>query len=129
MTELPKAPGMAWSMHTEAKAFASFVLGLWHKKGLKPTTYQDLFRHHSKVSYVYLPGWQEYFGLGISMETTPFGPTFGHSGDTGDFKALFKMYKDLKVGFILFTNSNNGNELNRAIERYLITGKLKNHKK
>ncbi|OJJ15402.1 hypothetical protein BKI52_38970 [marine bacterium AO1-C] len=129
LTELPQNPGMAWSMHTEAKAFTSFVLGLWHKKGLKPTTYQEMFRHHSKVSYVYLPGWQEYFGLGISMETSPFGPTFGHSGDTGDFKCLFKMYEKLKVGFILFTNSNHGTELNRAIDRYLVTGKLESDKK
>lgn len=128
LSELPVNPGMAWSMHTEAKALSNFVLGLWNKKGLKPATYQDMFHHHSKVSYSYLPGWKEYFGLGISMETTPFGPTFGHSGDTGDFKCLFKMYKDLKVGFVLFTNSDTGNELNKAIERYLITGRISNKK-
>ena len=42
--DLPDSPGMAWSMHTEALSFSIFVLALLDRKGLKPATYDEMFR-------------------------------------------------------------------------------------
>ncbi|MEM9678680.1 MAG: serine hydrolase [Bacteroidota bacterium] len=124
---LPTAPGMAWSMHTEALSFASFALGLNERKGLKPETYKEMFKIQTVVDNDEdtREGWERYFGLGISMEKTPFGPTFGHGGNNGDFKCLFKIYTDLNAGFIVFTNSSKGDQLHSALNQFLFTGKEK----
>ncbi|WP_299364972.1 serine hydrolase [Winogradskyella sp.] len=124
---LPDGPGMAWSMHTEAMDFSNFALGLLERKVLNTETYEDMFKVHTVVDDDDLrEGWESYFGLGVSMEKTPFGPSFGHGGNNGDFKCLFKMYSELNSGFIVFTNSNRGDYLSEGLEQYLITGKTTN---
>ncbi|WP_299523259.1 serine hydrolase [Winogradskyella sp.] len=121
---LPNEPGMAWSMHTEAKDFSNFALGLLERKVLKPETYEDVFKTHTVVDDDDIKeSWERYFGLGISIEKTPFGPTFGHGGNNGDFRCQFKLFTQLNSGFIIFTNSNHGDDLVNALEEYLITGK------
>ncbi|UOY06221.1 serine hydrolase [Muricauda sp. SCSIO 64092] len=123
-SDLPKEPGMAWSMHTEAKAFASFALGLLEKKGLQPETYENMFAIQTEIdSDSTNEEWKEYFGLGIALEETPSGPAFGHGGNNGDFKCQFKIYSELNTGFIVFTNSNKGDDLHSALDEFLITGK------
>ena len=70
------------------------------------------------------PGWEQYFGLGIGLEKTPYGLAFGHGGNNGDFKCQFKMFADLNMGFAVFINSNTGGELAyTALQEFLITGK------
>jgi CubicO group peptidase (beta-lactamase class C family) len=46
--ELPEYPGMAYSMHTEAKIFTKFMIYLLEQKGLKATTYDTMFSKHSE---------------------------------------------------------------------------------
>ncbi|MCG8305897.1 MAG: serine hydrolase [Cytophagales bacterium] len=124
---LPGSPGMAWSMHTEAKAFTAFILGLANRKGLKPETYDEMFKIQTIIPSEEgeeKPGWEQYFGLGIGLEKTPYGLAFGHSGNNGDFKCQFKMFTDLNMGFAVFINSNTGGELAyTALQEFLITGK------
>ncbi len=126
-TQLPDRAGMAWSMHTEAKIFTNFLLGLSTKKGLKPETYKQMFNIETEIPKdkgENRPGWEEYFGLSIHMEKTPFGNTFGHGGNNGDFKCLARMYQDLNMGFVVFTNSDKGDQLYNALIEFLITGKI-----
>lgn len=121
---LPQGPGMAWSMHTEANTFSNFALGLLERKGLKTETYEDMFKKHTKVDDDEAKdGWEYFVGLGIALEKTPFGPAFGHGGNNGDFKCQFKVFEDLNAGYIIFTNSNHGDDLHQALEEFLITGK------
>ncbi len=128
-TTLPNSPGMAWSMHTEAKTFTNFLLGLSDKKGLKPETYQEMFKVQTEIPKdekdTRSKDWQDYFGLSIHMQKTPFGPSFGHGGNNGDFRCLAVMYQDLDMGFVVFTNSNTGEILHDDLVEYLITGKQK----
>ncbi|WP_299248103.1 serine hydrolase [uncultured Aquimarina sp.] len=124
--DLPNEAGMAWSMHTEAKTFTNFLLGLSTRKGLKPETYKQMFHIETEIPKdkgEKRPGWDEYFGLSIHMEKTPFGNTFGHGGNNGDFKCLARMYQDLNMGFVVFTNSNKGDQLYNALIEFLIVGK------
>ncbi|OJJ16472.1 hypothetical protein BKI52_34890 [marine bacterium AO1-C] len=129
---LPNAPGMAWSMHTEAKSFAEFALALRNRKGLKPETYDKMFKINTNVereeAYA-RPHVKEFYGLSIWMEKGAMGEAFGHGGNNGDFQCQFKMYKDLDVGFVVFTNSDKGTQLNIALDQFLVTGKIKNPKK
>ena len=125
---LPQAPGMAWSMHTEAKSFSKFLFALVNKKGLKPETYSSFFNEETEIvreAKNMTPGVKEYFGLSIHMEKSKHGMAFGHGGNNGDFKCMAKYYEDLGLGYIIFTNSNTGDKLHDDLEKFLITGNQK----
>jgi hypothetical protein len=49
--DLPESPGMAWSMHTEAKIFTRFMLYLLEQKGLSPQTYEAMLSKQSEYNY------------------------------------------------------------------------------
>ncbi len=127
--ELPESPNMAASMYTEAKAFTTFMLALLNRKGLSKEMYDEMFKFQSTVPLdenEKKQGREIYFGLGIELEKTPFGLVFEHGGNNGDFKCQFKMFKDLNMGYVIFTNSNTGGQLAyNALSEFLITGKKK----
>ncbi|OQP66497.1 hypothetical protein A3860_13490 [Niastella vici] len=126
--DLPEKPGMAYSMHTEAKIFTRFMLYLLEQKGLKPATYDTILSKHSEYDFT---GWREkpkvptYMGMSLEVRETPFGKTFGHGGNNGDFKCKFEVYKDLKMGYVLFTNSSTSDMLLENIRKFLVEGKDK----
>ena len=125
--DLPESPGMAWSMYTEALSFSDYVIALLNRKGLKPQTYDEMFRIQDTVPLdenEKKQGLEIYYGLGIKLEKTPFGFVFEHGGNNGDFQCQFKMYRDLKMGFVIFTNSDTGGYLkNDAMAKFLIIGR------
>jgi hypothetical protein len=43
----------------------------------------------------------------------------GHGGNNGDFKCQFEVYKDLKAGYVIFTNSNTSDALIGAMRQFL----------
>lgn len=126
--ELPSEPGVAWSMHTNAKEFTAFALGLLERRGMKAETYQKMFTVETDITededYPFPDGFTYHFGLGIAIEKTPLGMAFGHGGNNGDFKCEFKMYEALRSGYIVFTNSDNGDALHNHLNQLLFTGKL-----
>lgn len=125
--DLPEKPGMAYSMHTEAKIFTRFMLYLLEQKGLSPQTYSEMLSKHSEYDFEAggrpLPKYPTYFGESLEIRETPWGKSFGHGGNNGDFKCTFRVYKDLKMGYALFTNSNTSDVLLNAIGQFLIEGK------
>lgn len=124
---LPENAGMAYSMHTEAKDFTNFMFAVKNRQGLKPETYEDMFTFHTKTPDDWsIEGWTGQFGLGLYLEESPYGLVFSHSGNNGDFRCIFKMYEDLDVGFVIFTNSDTGDMLLNPLEEFLITGKQEN---
>jgi hypothetical protein len=62
-------------------------------------------------------------GISLEIRETPFGKSFSHGGNNGDYKCRFKVYKDLKMGYVLFTNSNTSDALLAKIEQLLVEGK------
>ncbi len=126
--DLPETPGMAYSMHTEAKIFTRFAIYLLEQKGLKAATYDTILSKHSEYDFT---GWSQkpkvptYMGMSLEIRETPFGKTFGHGGNNGDFKCKFEVYKDLKMGYVIFTNSNTSDALLENMRRFLVEGKDK----
>jgi CubicO group peptidase (beta-lactamase class C family) len=126
--DLPENPGMAYSMHTEAKIFTRFMIYLLEQKGLKAAMYDTIMSKHSEYDFT---GWTEkpklptYMGMSLEIRETPFGKTFGHGGNNGDFKCKFEVYKDKKMGYVLFTNSNTSDALLENIRKFLVEGKDK----
>ncbi len=90
-----------------------------------------MFQKHSE--YTYDPGEERpkdsaYMGMSLEIRETPFGKTFGHGGNNGDFKCRFEVYKDLKMGYVVFTNSNTSDPLLDALREFLVEGKEKSSK-
>lgn len=127
MYNIPTEPGMAHSMHTEAKTFTNFMIAILERKGLKPETYKEMLRPQTQTpsdDYGKAIGWDESFGLGIVSATTPYGKMYGHGGNNGDFRCQFEVFDEGKMGFAIFTNGNTGHLLVKALREYLITGKV-----
>lgn len=69
------------------------------------------------------PNNREGAGLGIFVRKSDYGETFFHGGNNGDFKCMFEVYKDLKMGYVCYTNSDTGSELTIDLWQLLIEGK------
>ncbi|WP_161991910.1 serine hydrolase [Flagellimonas algicola] len=122
---IPQEAGMAFSMHTEAKAFARYALTILERKGLKPSTYSEFLEIHteSNPEYWNIPDKKEGAGLGIFIRKTDYGDTFYHGGNNGDFKCQFEIYDKLKLGYIIYTNSDTGSELTMDAWQIFVEGK------
>ena len=68
------------------------------------------------------------YGLGLYLRQSPYGMVFGHSGSNYDFKCLFEVYEDLKMGYVIMTNSDSGDLLTNEMAYFLIEGIEKNAK-
>lgn len=126
--ELPESPGMAYSMHTEAKIFTRFMLNLLEQKGLKAETWDTILSKHSEYNFDDWPQKPKdptYMGMSLEIRETPWGKSFGHGGNNGDFKCRFEVYKDQKMGYAVFTNSNTSDPLLRNLNKFLVEGKDK----
>ena len=125
--DIPQEAGMAFSMHTEAKAFAKYALAILERKGLKPSTYKEFLTIHteSKNEYWNVSDKPEGAGLGIFIRKTDYGDTFYHGGNNGDFKCQFEVYDKLKMGYIIYTNSDTGSELTTDAWQIFVEGKKK----
>jgi Beta-lactamase/Carbohydrate family 9 binding domain-like len=124
--DLPQTPGMAYSMHTEAAVFTRFMIYLLEQKGLKPQTYDTIFQKHSEYHYEAgdeKPKVPAYMGESLEIRETPFGKSFGHGGNNGDFKCKMEVYKDLKMGYVIFTNSSTSDALLEDVRKFLVEGK------
>ncbi len=124
---LPRTPVVASSMHTEAKSFTKFILALNSRLGLNTEMYDEMFKIQTVVPLDEKEkeqGLEIFFGLGLTLENTPHGFVYEHGGNNWDFKCQFKMFKDINMGYVIFTNSNTGGKLAYdAITQFLITGK------
>jgi CubicO group peptidase (beta-lactamase class C family) len=123
--QFPDAPGMAYSMHTEAKIFTRFMIYLLEQKGLKPAMYDTMLSKHSDFTRDPgdpVPKIPAYMGMSLEIRETPFGKSFGHGGNNGDFKCKFEVYKEAKMGYVIFTNSNTSDVLLKAIRMFLVEG-------
>lgn len=122
---IPQSPGMAHSMHTEAKAFTNFAIMLLEEKGLSSDTYQEMVQIHTESDKQYWddPNYREGAGLGVHVRESPFGNVIGHGGNNGDFKCLFEVYQELDMGYVVFTNSSMGDQLASDLSLFLVEGK------
>jgi len=85
-----------------------------------------MFQKHSEYHYdsgEEKPKIPAYMGMSLEIRETPFGKSFGHGCNNGDFKCKFEVYKDLKMGYAIFTNSNTSDALLKALRKFLVEGR------
>ncbi len=117
---------MAYSMHTEAKVFTRFMLYMLEQKGLSAATYDSMYSKHSDFKFdpgESKPKYPSYMGMSLEIRETPFGKSFGHGGNNGDFRCHFEVYKDLKMGYVVFTNASTAYPFLSVMRQFLVEGK------
>jgi len=122
----PEHPGMAFSMHTEAIEFTKFMIQLLNQKGLSAATYANLLSERSLFPVEEgqpAPKYKEWMGESLAVRDSPFGLVFGHGGNNGDFRCQMEVYKDLKMGYAVFTNSSTAYPFLEKMKFFLVEGK------
>ena len=125
--EIPSQAGMAYSMYTEARAFSHFMLALLEQRGLKPGTYAEMLSVQSSFPWEEKekPKYKSHLGLSLFVHESPYGLAFGHQGSNGDFNCNFEVYKEAKMGYVVFTNASTAGPLIRDLPEFLV-GKVEN---
>jgi CubicO group peptidase (beta-lactamase class C family) len=114
---------VASSMIADTGDIATFFLGILNREGLGESMYAELFRKHTVTN----PDTLEeegvhYFGLGVYVEETPLGISFGHSGNNGDFKCNAMVFENTQQGYVVLTNNGYGDSIIYELDALLIDG-------
>ncbi|WP_188315975.1 serine hydrolase [Chitinophaga agrisoli] len=103
----PNEPNTAASLQTTATDYAKFLTALLNRKGLKKSTYEQVFKPQPN-SRVAKDNNALYWGLGVGYQFADNAPAFWQWGDNGTFKAFLFGYPDKKEGLVYFANSSTG---------------------
>ena len=109
---------VAYTLQTTSEALAKFTIALHQREGLKKETYEEFFKVHSERA----DGTQ--WGLGVRIENTSAGITYGHSGSTGrGFISNLVFYDESGLGYVVLTNSQMGGYLSLPLlNEFLVLG-------
>lgn len=121
----PESPEMAYGMHCNSLDIAKFSIGLLNRSGLTDTMSSEMFTIQTEVvlnDKEFDSNYSQGYGLGLYIRDSPYGMVFGHSGSNYDFKCLFEVYNDLKMGYVIMTNSDTGDLLNDQMANFLVEG-------
>ncbi|EZH75738.1 beta-lactamase [Aquimarina atlantica] len=109
----------ASSLHTNPNDFSKWMITVMNKKGVSKNSYEELLKPHSKVPY---DGIDVNYTLGFLSIDFPFTSIFLHSGNNEGFTSWYALDTNKKWGFVVFTNSENGEQLGQELFFYLLTG-------
>jgi CubicO group peptidase (beta-lactamase class C family) len=115
----PGAPNVAASLHIDAGNYAKFLIAVLQGKGLSEAISKEMLRPQSKVPDHEKASW----GLGIAIERTPFGVTYGHGGKNTGFTSNSIMLKDGGLGYVVLVNNDDVKTIDNALLADLIAGK------
>nr|WKN35700.1 serine hydrolase [Tunicatimonas sp. TK19036] len=111
----------AASLHTEPLDFATWMIAVMNQKLLSPESYNELFKRHSKVTTT-PDGLELYYTLGFMTPGEPYQNAFMHGGNNDGFTCWYIMDTENNWGFVLFTNSEYGEQLGNELLVYLEEG-------
>lgn len=96
------------SIHSEAKDFSKWMIAVMNKKLLTEKSYQELLQPHSKIPKQEIP---LSYTLGFVKPEIPFTNIYMHGGNNIGFTSYFVLDTQKNWGFVLFTNSEYGEQL------------------
>lgn len=99
-------PSASYTLLTNAEDYSKFLAHLLNQEGLKPETYQEMWKVQStaKTNFLATMSW----GLGFGLYETDLGRAFWHWGDLGTAKAYVVGIPSEQDGIVMFANSANG---------------------
>lgn len=99
----------AASIHSEPLDFSKWLVALMNKQGLSQKSFEELFKVHAYVAEY--GGIDVDYTLGFYIARLPFASIYTHGGNNEGFTSWFAVDPDKGWGFVLFTNSEYGEEL------------------
>jgi len=117
-------PNGGASLLTTASDYAAFICAVLNAEGLSQETINQMISPHVQVTKNRNTAElfeNVYWGLGWGIQPGETGDSFWHWGDNGDLRAYTATYKDLREGFVYFTNSNNGLAIAEAISGLIVS--------
>jgi CubicO group peptidase (beta-lactamase class C family) len=115
----PSEPNMAASLNVDAGNYARFLTAVLQGKGLAASTAKEMLRPQVDVPDQKNQSW----GLGIAIEETPSGTSYGHGGSNTGFTSRSVMYKDQGFGYVFLVNNGDAFKIDNVLNAYLIAGK------
>ena len=113
-------PMMAASLHIDARNYAKFLIGILQEVGLAKATFKEMLRPQAETPE---NSDDPTFGLGISVDESPYGTEYGHGGSNNGFTSNSVMFKDRRMGYVFLVNNQQAHNLDKDLRAYLITGK------
>jgi CubicO group peptidase (beta-lactamase class C family) len=108
------------SIHTESLDFSKWLIALMNREGLDQDSFNELFKVHAYANE--FGGIKFDYTLGFYKPQAPFTNIFTHGGNNYGFTSWFAIDPDKKWGFILFTNSEYGEQLGGELMLDLLLG-------
>jgi CubicO group peptidase (beta-lactamase class C family) len=113
--------GAAYSIHSEPNDFAKWMLTVMREELLLENSYAELFKPHSQVPSDLF---ELSYCLGFIHPEFPILKTdiYFHTGNNDGFTCWYALDRKKDWGFVLFTNSQFGEELGEQLFFYLLLG-------
>jgi CubicO group peptidase (beta-lactamase class C family) len=110
-------PNGAASLLTTARDYAAFLCAIINGQGLKKETAAQMLSPQVKATKwrTTEPDDHIMWGWGWGIQPGDNGLGYWHWGDNGDLRAYTVTYRDLKMGYVYFTNSENGLSIVEAV--------------
>lgn len=119
-----KTFGAAYSLHTEAVSYATFLCAMLKMEGLKKSSFEEMLKeqvHFKDDNKLKLEVGQTGWGLGFAQKPTTNGMIHLHTGNNHDFQAYAMFIPEKQYGFVFFTNSDKAQsfimEISKVIEK------------
>ncbi|MBT2622557.1 serine hydrolase domain-containing protein [Chryseobacterium sp. ISL-6] len=118
-------PHAAYSLYTESKKYAKFIIELIRESYILNSTFQSMVGSQVEIHEEDMdPNLKINMGLGVYVQETPYGLKYSHGGSNGNcYNSLFQFYKDSKVGFVYFIAGCKQGEFAKRLDQFMMIGK------
>jgi len=102
-------------LHTEALSYARFLVAVMEGTGLSAAHADEMLREQVRLPADAAAGRDDGvtgWGLGFAIRPSPYGRLHLHGGANTGFRSAFLFQREQKNGYVVFTNSDRGDELN-----------------
>lgn len=118
MGEADPTFGAAYSLHSDARDYAQFVLGMMEERVLEAQSYDRFYASQSSpipaddpARALGLSDW----ALGFSVYELPMGRFYIHGGNNPGYTSFVAFNPESGWGVVLFTNANQANDLIQVV--------------
>lgn len=108
----------ASSIHTEPLDFSKWMITVMKKELLLESSYDELFKHHSKLN-TSDSGITYFYSLGFITGDNDYQNAYFHSGSNDGFTCWYFLDVEQDWGFVLFTNSEYGDVVGENLFEYM----------
>ncbi len=111
------------SLHSESLDFSKWLIALYNNEGLSEESFKEMYTVHSYVDE--FDGLKVDYTLGFFKPRIPLTNLYAHGGNNFGFTSSFAIDPEKGWGFVLFTNSEYGEQLGNELFMYIMTGPKK----